>query len=52
MSNDIEYKAWRVHEKDGEYVGAEETCRVADLPANEVLIRVTHSSLNYKWHSG
>lgn len=48
MSNDIEYKAWRVHEKDGEYVGAEETCRVADLPANEVLIRVSHSSLNYK----
>lgn len=48
MGNDTEYRAWRVHEKDGKYVGSEETCRVADLPANEVLIRVTHSSLNYK----
>src|SRR5690554_3189337 len=48
MGNDTEYQAWRVHEKDGKYVGSEETCRVADLPANEVLIRVTHSSLNYK----
>lgn len=48
MSNDTEYKAWRVHEKDGKYLGAEETCRVADLPDNEVLIRVSHSSLNYK----
>lgn len=48
MSNDTEYQAWRVHEKDGQYVGAEETCRIADLPENEVLIRVSHSSLNYK----
>ncbi len=48
MGNDTEYRAWRVYEKDGKYVGSEETCRVADLPANEVLIRVTHSSLNYK----
>ncbi|MFW5823987.1 MAG: YhdH/YhfP family quinone oxidoreductase [Marinobacter sp.] len=48
MSNDTEYRAWRVHEQDGQYVGREETCRVADLPDNEVLIRVSHSSLNYK----
>jgi putative YhdH/YhfP family quinone oxidoreductase len=48
MSNDIDYRAWRVHEKDGEYVGAEENCSTADLPDNEVLIRVSHSSLNYK----
>lgn len=48
MSNDTEYRAWRVHEQDGEYIGNEETCRVADLPDNEVLIRVSHSSLNYK----
>lgn len=32
MSNDIEYKAWRVHEKDGEYVAPRKpavwlTCR-------------------------
>ncbi|GGY82145.1 YhdH/YhfP family quinone oxidoreductase [Marinobacter zhanjiangensis] len=48
MSNDTDYRAWRVHEKDGEYVGTEETCNTADLPDNEVLIRVSHSSLNYK----
>lgn len=48
MSNDTVYQAWRVHEQDGEYVGAEETCTLSDLPDNEVLIRVSHSSLNYK----
>lgn len=48
MSNNTEYRAWRVHEKDGEYVGSEETCTIADLPDNDVLIRVSHSSLNYK----
>ncbi|MEQ5833882.1 YhdH/YhfP family quinone oxidoreductase [Marinobacter sp. NFXS9] len=42
------YKAWRVHEKDGQYVGGVETLDTADLPEGEVLIRVTHSSLNYK----
>ncbi len=48
MTVPSEYKAWRVHEKDGDYVGAEETCRTSDLPDNEVLVRVSHSSLNYK----
>lgn len=48
MTSSIEYKAWRVHEKDGAYVGAVETCNTDDLPENEVLIRVSHSSLNYK----
>ena len=48
MSENTEYQAWRVHESDGDYVGAEETCNTADLPDGEVLIRVTHSSLNYK----
>ncbi|KPQ01473.1 YhdH/YhfP family quinone oxidoreductase [Marinobacter sp. HL-58] len=48
MSNDIEFKAWRVQEQDGEYKGAEQVLKVSDLPENEVLIRVTHSSLNYK----
>jgi putative YhdH/YhfP family quinone oxidoreductase len=42
------YTAWRVHEKNGGYEGAEETCSISDLPENDVLIRVTHSSLNYK----
>lgn len=48
MTDSIEYQAWRVHEKDGKYLGAEETCRTDDLPDHEVLIRVSHSSLNYK----
>ena len=48
MTDSIAYQAWRVHEKDGKFVGAEETCRTEDLPENEVLIRVSHSSLNYK----
>ncbi len=48
MTKNSEYKAWRVHEKNGEYTGEEETCHIADLPENEVLIRVNHSSLNYK----
>lgn len=48
MTSSIEYKAWRVHEKDGAYVGAVETCSTDDLPENEVLIKVSHSSLNYK----
>ncbi|MEQ9547762.1 MAG: YhdH/YhfP family quinone oxidoreductase [Marinobacter sp.] len=43
-----EFKAWRVQEQDGEYVGSEQTLSTGDLPANEVLIRVSHSSLNYK----
>lgn len=42
------YKAWRVQEKDGEYVGNIETMDTADLPEGDVLIHVTHSSLNYK----
>lgn len=48
MTINNEYKAWRVHEKDGSFSGEEETCKISDLPENEVLIRVTHSSLNYK----
>lgn len=45
MSN---YQAWRVHENDGQYKGAVETLDTADLPQGDVLICVTHSSLNYK----
>ena len=48
MTNDIEFKAWRVQEQDGEYVGSEQVLTTSDLPDNEVLIRVSHSSLNYK----
>lgn len=43
-----QFKAWRVHEIDGRFEGAVETRNTADLPAGEVLVRVSHSSLNYK----
>ncbi|MBZ2167967.1 YhdH/YhfP family quinone oxidoreductase [Marinobacter sp. F4216] len=46
MSTD--YKAWRVEEQGGDYVGSEKTLNTGDLPEGEVLIRVSHSSLNYK----
>ncbi|MFO7862330.1 MAG: alcohol dehydrogenase catalytic domain-containing protein [Desulfosalsimonas sp.] len=48
MTSQDLYTAWRVHEKNGGYEGAEEICSISDLPENDVLIRVTHSSLNYK----
>lgn len=48
MTNDIQYQAWRVEEQDGDYVGAEKTLGTKDLPEGEVLIKVSHSSLNYK----
>lgn len=48
MNSDSEFKAWRVTEQDGQFNGAEVTLKVADLPEHEVLIRVSHSSLNYK----
>ncbi|MBW4933292.1 YhdH/YhfP family quinone oxidoreductase [Marinobacter sp. F4206] len=48
MPTNTEFKAWRVEEKDGGYVGGEQTLNIGDLPQGEVLIRVSHSSLNYK----
>lgn len=48
MTTNTDFKAWRVEEKDGAYVGSEQTLNTADLPEGEVLIRVSHSSLNYK----
>ncbi len=48
MSDNNEFKAWRVHERDGQYQGAEEVLRLSDLPDGEVLIKVRYSSLNYK----
>lgn len=48
MTANTEFKAWRVEEKGGDYVGSEQTLKVDDLPDGEVLIRVSHSSLNYK----
>ena len=43
-----QFKAWRVHQIEDRYEGAVETCDTADLPDGEVLIKVSHSSLNYK----
>ncbi|MBE02965.1 YhdH/YhfP family quinone oxidoreductase [uncultured Marinobacter sp.] len=43
-----EFRAWRVEETDAGFVGRERTLRIADLPDGEVLVRVAHSSLNYK----
>ena len=48
MTMNTDFKAWRVEEHDGSYVGSEQTLNTADLPEGEVLIRVSHSSLNYK----
>lgn len=48
MTTNTEFKAWRVEEQNGEYVGSEQTLSTADLPEGEVLVRVSHSSLNYK----
>ena len=42
------YKAWQVSEHEGRYSGREVSLDTADLPAGDVLIRVSHSSLNYK----
>ncbi|MBO6851218.1 MAG: alcohol dehydrogenase catalytic domain-containing protein, partial [Marinobacter sp.] len=48
MTTATEFKAWQVQEHNGTYQGSEQTLKTADLPENEVLIRVSHSSLNYK----
>ena len=48
MTSETQFKAWRVEEQDGAYKGAEQTLSIRDLPPGEVLIKVSHSSLNYK----
>ncbi|MGM0767560.1 MAG: YhdH/YhfP family quinone oxidoreductase [Pseudomonadota bacterium] len=48
MTTATEFKAWRVQEHNGDYQGSEQTLSTNDLPENEVLIKVSHSSLNYK----
>ncbi|EON92638.1 YhdH/YhfP family quinone oxidoreductase [Marinobacter lipolyticus SM19] len=48
MTTTTKFKSWRVQEQGGEYTGSEQTVSTSDLPANEVLIKVSHSSLNYK----
>ncbi|MBB5320613.1 YhdH/YhfP family quinone oxidoreductase [Marinobacter oulmenensis] len=48
MTSNTEFQAWRVEDHDGDFQGAEQTLNTADLPEGDVLIRVSHSSLNYK----
>tara|TARA_R100000027_G_scaffold61323_1_gene52622 strand:+ start:12796 stop:13794 length:999 start_codon:yes stop_codon:yes gene_type:complete len=48
MTTKITYKAWRVNAQDDQYIGSVQSLNTADLPEGEVLIRVSHSSLNYK----
>lgn len=43
-----EFKALVVSEQDGRYVSRVTTRSIDDLPAGEVLIRVSYSSLNFK----
>ncbi|MDX1589520.1 MAG: YhdH/YhfP family quinone oxidoreductase [Oleiphilaceae bacterium] len=42
------FRSWRVHEEDGQFSGRIEEQNLSDLPEGEVLIRVSHSSLNFK----
>lgn len=43
------FQAWRVQElEDGSFQGSEQTMAMQSLPDHDTLIRVTHSSLNYK----
>lgn len=43
-----DFRAWRVFEENGTYSGKVTERRFDDLPAGDVLIRVDHSSLNFK----
>jgi len=47
-TENTEFKAWRVEETEDGFKGSVQTRKVADLPEGDVLVRVTHSSLNYK----
>ncbi|TVP54873.1 MAG: acryloyl-CoA reductase [Halomonadaceae bacterium] len=42
------FRSWRVHDQDGTFKGQIEDQSIADLPPGEVLIHVSHSSLNFK----
>lgn len=43
-----DFHAWRVFEEDGRFTGRVTGLQFDDLPSGEVLIRVDHSSLNFK----
>lgn len=44
----MEYQAYVVEEQDGKYVGQVKTMLTDQLPQGDVLIKVSHSSLNFK----
>ncbi|GGC71998.1 YhdH/YhfP family quinone oxidoreductase [Marinobacter halophilus] len=48
MTKNTDYMAWQVDEQNGEYEGCETLLSTKDLPEGEVLVWVSHSSLNYK----
>ncbi len=42
------FKAFRVEEKDGKYIGSVKEMKFSPLNTNEILVKVHYSSLNYK----
>ena len=42
------FRAYRIDQKDGKIVAGFETLELDDLSAGEVVIRVSHSTINYK----
>jgi len=42
------FRAYRIDEKDGKIVGAFETLSIDDLTEGNVVVRVSHSTINYK----
>lgn len=43
-----DFKAFVVHDKDGQFIGKIETKKIEELPQGDLLIKVSYSSLNYK----
>ena len=43
-----DFKAFVVHEKDGQFISKIETKKIEELPQGDLLIKVSYSSLNYK----
>ncbi|MFE8069780.1 YhdH/YhfP family quinone oxidoreductase [Marinobacteraceae bacterium S3BR75-40.1] len=46
--SDTGFNAWRVHEEEDGYEGRIESLTLDDLPAGDITIKVSHSSLNFK----
>ena len=48
VQNNSTFKAFRVEEKDGNFVGSIKKVAFNTLNDNEILVKVNFSSLNYK----